>query len=111
MKVHIQMTNAPPLPTNVEMNDLDTFIKALVPWHVGKVQLLEHMKQIPEGTEVAFDEEAPLTLQGDLLKGFQIGLAFALSELGTLPFTFELEDDEQEAAPAAAGVSPSSPLN
>lgn len=79
----------------VDVNDLDTFVQVLTHWHSNKVALIEHMKTIPDGTEVQFEEGMPASiLTGDLLKGFQLGLAFSLSELGKLPFEAEMEDDE-----------------
>lgn len=73
------------------LGDLDTFVTALTGWHVHKVAALQHMMEIPEGTEVTLDEETPSILTGDLLKGFQLGIQLSLLELGTLPFIAEEE--------------------
>lgn len=85
----------PTTETTVDVNDLDSFVQLLSQWHGNKVALLNHMKTIPDGTEVVLEEGLPASiLTGDLLKGFQLGLGFSLSELGKLPFAVEMEDDE-----------------
>ena len=77
----------------VQINDLDTFVRAIVHWHTNKASLVNHMKAIPEGTEVSVGDDAPITMEGDFLKGFQLGLSYALSQFGELPFSFEFEED------------------
>lgn len=94
-----QPTPQPAAPEDtVDINDLDRFVHALTHWHTNKVALMEHMKSVPEGSQVSAGDEPPLMLMGDTLKGFQLGLSLALSELGKLPFVAELED-EAEVAP------------
>lgn len=91
-----QPTNAAPAASQeglVEINDLDSFVQALTGWYTNKVAILAHMKAIPDGNTVQLGDDAPVTLTGDLLKGFQIGLGLALSEIGVLPFTPEFEDE------------------
>ena len=88
--------------------DLDTFVQAIVHWHTYKAALVNHMKAIPEGTEVSIGDDAPITMEGDFLKGFQLGLSYALSQLGELPFSFELEDGDQ---PVQATVPHAAHLN
>lgn len=76
------------------IDSLDDFVRVLLHWHQNKVGLLMHMMSIPPGTEVSDSEtpnEPPLVLQGDALKGFQLGLKTALHEMGSLPFEAELE--------------------
>lgn len=73
----------------VALNSIDLFAAHLVAWHTRKVAMLEHMLNIPDGTEftvnIAGDEKI-VTLTGDALVAFRGGLAIALTEMGTLPF-------------------------
>ena len=78
----------------VPIDDLDHFVTLLADWHTSKVNTVKHMLTIPEGTAVTVDDGEPLQLTGDLLKGFQLGLTVALSELGELPFVAEMEEPE-----------------
>lgn len=80
-------------PQTVVVNDLDEFVRTLAGWHNHKVMVLEHMMEIPSGTEVVFNKNAPVVLEGDLLKGFCMGLNLALMELGKLPFAAEMEEE------------------
>ena len=83
---------------SIVVDDLDKFVKLLNGWHQEKVQVLEHMLTIPEGTEVVFNGEEPKALEGDFQKGFIVGLSTALMELGTLPFGYETLKPEDEPA-------------
>lgn len=82
-------------PETIEVTSIDHFIAILSSWHGEKVKLLEHMLEVPEGTEVNYNGEGDLPLTGDLRKGFIIGLSLALMELGTLPFGCEYEEEGQ----------------
>ena len=99
----------------VMVNDLDQFVRVLVAWHAKKVATLRHMKDIPEGTEATQDDQPPVILTGDVLKGFRMGLDLALEELGTLPFEAELEEvpvkaeQAQAQAPEASLDEPKAP--
>ena len=85
----------------VVVSDLDDFVRTLTGWHTHKVKVLEHMMEIPSGTEVVFNKNAPMVLEGELLKGFCMGIQLALMELGKLPFEAELEEEDgiPEASP------------
>lgn len=85
-------------PETVEVHDLDHFIKLLVRWHDTKIRMLKHMEEIPEGTVVEI-EGVDHAFTAEMRRGFSLGITIALAELGTLPFAFETEDDEE--APAA----------
>lgn len=76
----------------VMVEDLNTFVSVLTGWHTNKVAALRHMQEIPAGTEIAFDDEDNKILDGELLKGFKMGIELALMELGTLPFFAEAEE-------------------
>ena len=92
------------------IESLDDFVRVLCHWHTNKVAVLNHMKTIPEGSEVSMDDSAPKVLTGDLLEGFKLGLELALNELGTLPFEAEVEyENVPEEASAEADQTPVTP--
>jgi len=77
-------------PETVEIADLDQLVKLLTGWHSQKVAVLEHMIDLPEGTEMSVgDSPESIVMTGDMLAGFKAGLGLALIELGTLPFLCE----------------------
>jgi hypothetical protein len=84
-------------PDTVVMEDLHQFVTHLVRWHTAKVQMVNHMMTIPEGTEVTVDDAESQELSGDMLKGFKIGLTLALVELGELPFSAEFVNADPTA--------------
>lgn len=96
------MTESDPVET-IEIPDLDQFVTVLAGWHEGKVKVLEHMLQLPEGTEMTVGDDATstLVLQGDALAGFKAGIEISLMELGILPFVYEREP---EPAPVTDGA-------
>jgi hypothetical protein len=67
--------------------DLGTFINLLTEWHKAKVQFLNHLKAVPEGVSITIDDGEDIVLTGELLRGYQIGLGLALSELGSFPIS------------------------
>lgn len=75
----------------VMIDSLDQFVKALQYWHSNKVNVVKHMRDIPEGTEVSDDQGNTYVLTGEYRAGFILGLNVALSELGELPFEAEVE--------------------
>lgn len=95
-------------PKTLMIDSLDEFVFHLVNWHKRKIATLRHMAAIPEGVEVTFNSDPPTTLQGDMHKGFLMGLSVALHEVGTLPFEAEVvttSDADQQPLPSAeAGV-------
>lgn len=86
-----EKSTEPQVPENQEVNDLDTFVKLLASWHGKRVKRLEDILMTPEGTEVTMGNGEPFILKEDGLKGFRIGVALALSQLGQLPFAVEFE--------------------
>lgn len=70
----------------LEVSELEQFVRLLMNWHSKKVSVLEHMLEIPEGTEVEFSGVGTFALTGEAHNGFQAGLSLALLELGRLPF-------------------------
>lgn len=86
----------PTKPETLPVENIDHFIALLFAWHERKVNILEHMLQIPTGTEATLNEDDTVKLEGDLLKGFQMGVSLALMELGQLPFAAEPGPDAEE---------------
>lgn len=81
-------------PPTIEISDLEQFVKIMAGWHVQKVKILQHMLEIPDGTEMIVGDESPtrVILTGDMLAGFKAGIELSLIELGTLPFVYETTD-------------------
>ena len=75
------------------VTDLNEFVPVLEDWHQRQVAIVSHLQMIPEGQEIQIEDEAPLVLQGDSLRAFQIGIAMALHYLGQLPFVSSQEED------------------
>lgn len=70
----------------IEVIDLSHFIETLTEWHTNKVQVLEHMLEIPSGSVMEKEDGVEIILGGDYLLGFKAGVELALMELGKLPF-------------------------
>lgn len=85
----------------VLINDLDSFVRILFTWHEDKVQLLEHVLDVPEGTTMMVKDQdessEEIILEGDKRKAFVAGLTLALMELGRLPFFFETDEVDGES--------------
>lgn len=79
---------------SVAITDLDTFIQLLTAWHAKQVATVQHIYEVPVGTEAVIEGEEPFKMEGDILKGFRLGIDMAMQYLGTLPFTPEYEDVE-----------------
>lgn len=76
----------------VPIPDLDTFIQLISAWHQKQVATIQHLSEVPPGTEVVVEGEAPFKMEGDILKGFQLGINMSMQYLGILPFEAEYED-------------------
>lgn len=84
----------------VPVQDLNQFVALLSHWHTNRVATMEHMLQIPDGSEVELGmpdgSKHSHVLTGDKRDGFLIGLNFALMEFGQLPFVAETEEPAPE---------------
>ena len=80
------------LPETINISDLDQFVSVLTAWHTQQIDTLKHLQDIPAGTEVQMDGVDPFTLEGDVLKGFQLGIDTCLGYLGALPFNVDYDD-------------------
>ena len=76
------------------VTDLTQCIEVITNWHQVQLATIQHFHEIPPGTEVEVDG-IPLKLEGDVLKGFQVGIQTCMNYLGTLPFEAEYEDANQ----------------
>lgn len=92
-------TTKPEVPETLYVENIDHFIALLFAWHENKIKTLEHMLNIPEGTEVSLNDELNLELTGEAYKGFQMGLSLALIEIGQLPFMAEPVASEDDPTP------------
>lgn len=92
------MNGSPELsPDIVPVNDLDKFVQILTAWHANQCAAVQHMLTIPDGSkfEIGEDEaKQEVTLTGDVLVAFKLGVEMAMMQLGTLPFVAEMDDEE-----------------
>jgi hypothetical protein len=96
-------------PETLAVEDTLHFVKLLNGWHGNKIKLLQYMMTIPEGSTVEFGGAPDEVMKGDLLRGFQLGLSLSISELGTLPFIVEMEDEDGAADATATAPAEDSP--
>ena len=92
-------TSGEPAPSAIiPVENIHEFVHFLNGWHSERVRQLRHMVTMPEGiTMVTGGEgtdqpEASVIMEGEMLAGFKAGIELALMQLGTLPFSVELED-------------------
>jgi hypothetical protein len=75
------------IPDNIiPVPDLNTFAAILMDWHEAKVKTLEHMQNIPEGSEVSLNDGPAVIMTPEYRAGFAMGITVSLMELGILPF-------------------------
>lgn len=80
-------------PETIPVEGLDHFINLLVRWHDTKCRLLKHMEDVPEDAVVEIDG-VDHVFTPEMRQGFKLGITIALAELGTLPFSFETDEQE-----------------
>ena len=91
--------------TAVPIDSIDSFAAIVEQWHEKNKATLEHTMKIPVGTTVEFDSRDPVVLEGDLHKGFRLGIAASLVAIGNLPF---FTDEPSNIAPdVVQSLSPS----
>lgn len=89
-------------PTSQPIDDIETFAAVVTSWHATCMYELSHTLKIPPGTEVCIDDETPIVLEGDTLKGFLLGVQSSLVCFGKLPFFSE----DQAANDSSIEVQP-----
>ena len=75
----------------VPIESIDQFAGLVVAWHSRAVQSIKHLALVPEGMEVAIEDQENFKLEGEAHRGFVLGLELALNFVGTLPFAAEHE--------------------
>lgn len=75
------------------VSELYEFVPLLEDWHERQVKLVQHLMQIPPGQEVEIEGETPFVLEGETLKGYQLGISLALCYLGSLPFSSDRDSE------------------
>lgn len=83
-------------PELAPVTSIDAMVGLLAAWNHKQVALLNHMREIPEGSDMQYGDEV-IKLEGDSLKGFQVGLAIGYELLGKLPFQI-IPDTEDEGS-------------
>ena len=81
------------------VTELGEFVPLLQNWHHRQVKTVEHFQTVPEGQEVEIEGEAAFKLEGDVMRGFKLGLSIALFYLGQLPFSPAMEELPPEPEP------------
>lgn len=79
----------------IQITNLDQFATLVGHWHAKQVATINHISQMPPGQTVEIEGEPPFVLEGDVMRGFKLGLATAMNYLGTLPFMAEHDTTEQ----------------
>lgn len=90
-------------PEMIEIESVDHFATLLQGWMLHTSRILAHMKEIPEGTEVSLsgdDEDTQLTLSGDSLHAFKLGITFAQEQLDNNPFVLSSTEASEESSQA-----------
>ena len=83
-----------PEDDTLHVDDLNQFVHLLASWHKLQMATIRHHLTIPEGTKVSVEGEEDFVLEGDILRGFQMGLTVAINYLGTLPFAVEYDNED-----------------
>lgn len=96
---------APVNGADSQIKSVNEFGALLFNWHHRQIATINHFLDVPEGTEVKVGEEGQITLSGDVLRGYKLGLELSLHYLGTLPFSYTpdevvKEEVTEETAPA-----------
>lgn len=79
---------APVNGADSQIKSVDEFGALLFNWHHRQIATINHFLDVPEGVEVKVGEEEQITLSGDVLRGYKLGLELSLHYLGTLPFGY-----------------------
>lgn len=83
-------------PELAPVTSLDAMVGLLAAWNNKQVTLLNHMKEIPEGSEVQVGEKT-IKLEGEALEAYKLGLSIGLELLGKLPFQIIPETEDESS--------------
>ena len=92
-----------------QIMSVNEFGALLLNWHHRQISTIKHFLAVPEGVEVQVGEEEQITLSGDVLRGYKLGLELSLHYLSTLPFSYTpdevvKEEVTEEVTPADAAA-------
>lgn len=65
----------------MEITNVDDFANIVDEWHDTVIARLEHLLEVPRGTEVEVEDCDPKVLDGDYLDGFRLGVSLALETI------------------------------
>lgn len=82
---------------SVVIDSLDMFAAVVAKWHQSCIRELQYTLKVPEGTELCIDEENPIALEGELLKGYLLGIQTAIVCIGKLPFFEDVESANDQS--------------
>ena len=74
----------------------DQFAHLMMEWHSNAMATIRHMMEVPTGMEVVIEDEPPFKMEGDIQKGYKLGLNVAMNYFGVLPFASTPEPDESQ---------------
>lgn len=77
----------PEAETPFLIESIDQFGELVTNWHTNAVSTLKHMLDVPTGMEVVIEGEDPFKMEGDIQRGYKLGINIALTYLGALPFS------------------------
>lgn len=80
-------------PETITLDSVDSIVRGVMTWHAHHVAVVKHMRDVPPGSEISFDGQK-IVMTPENLAIFQAGINVALSELGTLPFVPEMEEED-----------------
>lgn len=87
----------------VTINSMNAFAALVATWHRSKMEKLQHLLTVPDGTTFEIGDEK-LVLETEALKGFKFGVELSIMQLGELPFVVEYEDVPVEPPVEAAAA-------
>lgn len=77
--------------TNAAPGNLKEIAEGLVQWHQKRLATFDTLLNTPKDTEVRLDtgDEEPLVLNGEVLRGFRIGLMIAREWVAKFPLSIQ----------------------
>lgn len=78
----------------IPVKDTNQLASVIVQWHTLQLARTEHMLNVPEGTEVEFEDGENLVLEGKVLSAYRLGLQVALHNFRELPIAAQFEKDD-----------------
>jgi hypothetical protein len=79
-----------------QIETIDQFGHLVAEWHSNTMNTLTHMLEVPTGMEVVIEGEEPFKLEGEIQKGYKLGLNVAMSYIRMLPFVSTDAPDESQ---------------